>query len=1050
MIKISEWFVGNPIAGKIIMLVILVAGTMSFPIISKQFFPIGEIDLIRISMAYPGAGPEEVESQLVRRIEEAVEPLSGIEEIRAVAREGFAEVTIEVADGQSTTRLLNDVKANVESITTFPSGAELPQIVELRYQLTIMRIILAGEMAEHELKELGETIRDELAAIPTVMMADIQGVRDYEVSINISESLLSQYGLGFDEVARAIRGYSFTLPAGKINDAGGDVQLQARLQAEDAHDFYQIPLLRTQGGAVVRVGDVATIDDGFVDIDLEGRYEGGKALTLEIINRERPQILRTANDVRDYVDKKQLSLPDSVTLKIWQDMSVPYQGRLDTLLNNGLGGLVLVFFILMIFLRPILAMWVCLGIVVSFSGALWALSLTSVSLNVLSLFSFIMILGIVVDDAIIVGEAVYTQQNKLGRLKEGAIAGVKSILAPVCFAVISTIVFFIPFFYLSDTPNTGHIGAPVVFALLFSLIESLFLLPSHLAHGGILQTLIVMVQRLFRPFAPIFASLEQARQRASNFLPYIASTAYRRLLLRVISTQGYVLMIFMFLLVSAITLVGTGWIKSTFSPRVTSDYVIATAVLPESASFNQVYELMERMEGDAETVRSKLNEEYENLVEGIHASALGTRAVVTMRLTSDNDRALSAIAVADRLRQQIGQVSGVKDLSVRFTVYEIPKPIAFNLLSNDTEELQGYSQELANHLSSIAGIYDVRSSLEHPVQEINFSLNSNAESLSVSMLDIATQIRQAFYGEEVQRIPREREDVKVFVRYPETERSYEEELRDMLIQIPGGPSVPLNALVDFEYRDSLKTIDRIDGRRVAVVSGELEGGFSGSDIADGILAFTQAELAQRYPGVIIQLKGEEEESREFREKLQLYFILSMLVIFGLMAVMFRSYSQPLLVLSAVPFGYVGGVFGHYLLDVTMSMLSMLGSLACAGVVVNDNVVLIDRINTLRRKGHSVRVAVVQGAIDRFRPIVLTSVTTFLGLTPILLEQSVQAQFLIPMVVSLSFGVLFATTVTLIFVPALYLFGNNFGLRLGITSGAVSDTSSPDQPVKAIS
>ena len=1036
MHNVSNWFIDNPIAAKILMVLILVGGVFTFPLISKQFFPVGQFDIIQISMTYPGAGPEEVESQLIKRIEEAVEPLSGIEEIRAVAKEGFAQIFIDVEKGESTPRLMNDVKANVESIATFPVGAEPPQIVELRYKLTIMRLLLLGELAEHELKELGESIREELADIPSVMMTELSGVRDYEVSIEISESALSQYGLSFTDVSNAIKGYSFTLPAGKINDAGGDIQLQARLQAEDAQDFYQIPIVRTPQGSIVRVSDVATINDGFIDIGLEGRFNGTTAIQLEIINRERPQILRTAKDVRAYVERKQQELPNNVSLQVWTDSSVPYQGRLDTLLNNGLGGLILVYIILVLFLRPMLALWVCTGIVVAFSGALWALSFTPVTLNVMSLFSFIMILGIIVDDAIIVGEAVYSQQSKLGDRRLGAIAGVKSVMAPVWFAVVSTIVFFIPFYYLSDIPDTSHIATPVILALVFSLIESLFLLPSHLAHGGLLQLLVDYFQRLLSPFKSMFMRLEFYRQRISASLPYFASTYYRRALLKASLAPSFVLMLFMLLFSITITLVASGWIKTAFAPRVSSDYVIATADLPESSSFEQAYQLMQRIEKNAFSVRDDVNKEYNReIIQGVHATAVDAKAIVTIRLDSSSDRPVSAGEVSNRLRRQIGQVSGIKDLSVRFTTNEIPKPIEFNILSSESEKMKFYADDIVRYLAGVQGVYDVRTSLEHPAQEINFSLNKNAESLSVSTLDIATQIRQAFYGDEVQRIPREREDVKVFLRYPNSERGYEEELNDMLIKVPNGASVPLNALVDFDYRDSLKTIDRIDGKRVAVVGAELSAGFNASEIVDRVMVYAQTELSQRYPSVQIQLKGEEEEQREFREKIRLYFVLSMLVIFGLMAVMFRSYAQPILVISAVPFGYMGGVLGHYALDVTFSMMSMLGGLACAGVVVNDNVVLIDRINQLRKLGYSVRNAVINGAIDRFRPIVLTSVTTFLGLTPVLLENSVQARFLTPMVTSLSFGVLFATFVTLLFVPSLYLFGYNVGRYLGIGSGS---------------
>ena len=1043
MNTISRWFIDNPVASKILMLVILLGGYLSFPIISKQFFPVAEINIVRVSMIYPGAGPEEVESQIVKRIEEAVQELSGIEEIRSNAREGSAEVSIEVASGQSTLRLLNDVKASVESITTFPADAESPKIVEIRFQNTFMRLILSGDLSEHELKELGESIREEVAGLPSVTNAQINGVRDYEVSIEISESSLLHYGLSFQDVADAIRAYSFNLPTGKISDVGGDIQLQARLQAEDAEDFREIPILRTPEGGIVRVGDVAVIKDTFVDLDLVSRYDGQRALQIEVINRENPQILVSASAVREYVERKRAALPDGVNFEVWSDSSVNYQGRLDTLIKNGAGGLVLVFIVLVFFLRPILALWVCLGIVVAFSGAMWTLSMTPISLNILSMFAFIMILGIIVDDAIIVGEAVHSEQQRLKDYHLGAIKGVQSIMMPVWFAVASTIVFFVPFFFLSDSPNTSHLGGPVILALLFSLVESLMLLPSHLSTGGFLRAKKVFEDGVQKSKKGIYDKFESFRLRVADTLPYVANNQYRRLLLRSISSPGYTLLVFFLFLGLALSLVRGGWINTTFFPRVSSDYIIATATLPESAPYSLVRGVMERLEAKGVITWESINETYDDeVVQGVYAAAYNNTANVYLRLDTDGDRPVSANDIARQWREEIGEISGLKDLDVRFTIFDIPKPISLSLRSDDSNQLIAYSEEMKRFMATVDGVYDIRSSLENPVQEINFELNSNAESLSITTFDVANQIRRAFYGEEVQQIPRKREDVKVFVRFPEQDREYEERLLNMRIQAPDGQYLPLSALVDFEYRESLKTIERVDGRRIAEVSSDVQPGFSNEAIISQAMDFAEQVLAAKYPDVILKLEGEQQENREFLDKLTLYFVLSMLVIYGLMAVMFRSYLQPLLVLSAIPFGYMGGVFGHFLLGIELSMFSMLGMLACAGVVVNDNVVLIDRINTLLASGKSVRVAVVNAGIQRFRPIILTSVTTFLGLTPILLEQSVQAQFLIPMVTSLSFGVLMATTVTLLFVPCLYLFAARMGrYALGANRSATELSSS---------
>lgn len=1035
MNAITQWFIDNPIASKIIMLVIFLAGVMSYPLIAKQYFPSGETDLIRISVPYPGAGPEEVESQICRRIEEAVSQLADIEEIRSVAREGHGEVIIEVKSGGDTQRLLNDVKANVEAINTFPVESERPQIVELPWRFGMMRLQLTGDMDERALKELGEQIREELAALPSVSIVELQRPRNYEVGIEISEESLREFGLSFQDVANAVRGYSVNIPAGKIRDSGGDIQLQTRAQADGSIDFGDIPVVRKANGAVIRVRDVATVIDGFEDVDYYSALNGRASLELEIIDQTKPNILKTSEAVKAYVAKKSAELPDSVELSVWTDMSVGFRGRLDTLLYNGSSGLLLVFVVLLLFLRPMLALWVCSGIAVAFLGALWALSLTPVSLNVMSMFAFIMILGIIVDDAIIVGEAVYSQQQLLGDKRLGAKQGVMSVIGPVFFAVLSTIVFFIPFFFLSDRPPTAHIAVPVILALLFSLFESLLLLPSHLANHGSkgLNLFTELLRPLFAPLMPFFSALENKRTRIADSLPYFANRYYRKFLVRAVGLQYLTAMIFIFLFVFSFAVTKAGWLPFSFFPRVPTDYVRAVAKLPESSSYNQSYATMQLLEENGYKVQQAINQQYgHRWVKDLHATAYGNTARVTMLLDDDSNRPFSGAEVVRQWREEIGDIYGVTDLAIEFTIMDVSKPVSFTLLSSSETQLQGFADELVMRLRDTPGVFDVHSTLENPANEINLLLKPEAETLPVSLQDVSRQVRRAFYGEEVQRIPRQREDVKVLVRYPRQDRSYEEALRTMYIssKSPSGEAVqlPLESVVDIEYRKTYNKIDRLDGERKATVSANLQADFSAVEVIAEIRRQLDEQTHARYPDVDVLLEGEAKEAAEFFHKMKMFFVLSMLVIYGLMAVMFRSYWQPVLILTAVPFGFMGAIFGHVIVGIELSMMSMLGMLACAGVVVNDNVVLIDRINQLREQGYSPRRAVVNAGILRFRPIVLTSVTTFLGLTPILLETSFQAQFLIPMVTSLSFGVLFATFVTLIFVPVLYLIGERISTR----------------------
>ncbi len=1034
MRSVVSWIVDNPVAAKLMMLIIVVAGVMTFPLLDKQFFPQTEIDLIRVSVDYPGAGPAEVEKQICARIEEAVQDLAGIEEIRATAREGYGEVVIEVRPEVDTQRLLNDVKANVDAINTFPSQSERPQIVELRWKNTMMRLQLAGDIGERELKELGEQIREELTALPWVALVELHTPRSYEVGIEVSELALKNYQLDFDEVAQAIRGYSLNLPGGKIRAAGGDIALQTRAQADIAIDFSQIPLRSNADGSVLRVGDVATIVDGFEDDDVYSAVNGMPSLELWIRNESRPQILRTSEVVRDYVERKSRELPDSVQLSIWADSSISYQGRLDTLIYNGSGGLLLVFAVLVVFLRPSLAFWVCSGIAVAFLGAIWTLSLTPISLNIISMFAFIMILGIVVDDAIIVGESVFSYQQRLQSQREGAIAGTLNVMAPVWFAVVSTMVFFTPFFFIGDGPEPGNLATPVMLALIFSLFESLLLLPSHLGNGSASGASLAggMLQRYAPALHRSLGALEQRRERVAATLPAFAHSHYRNFLLRALSNRRLTLVVFGFTFSFAVATVQGGWLPFSFFPRVSSDYISARATLPESASFVQNREVLGALERAAGALRDDINNEYGYaMLKDIHATTYGQTARVSILLEDGNDRPLSAQALARQWQEVIGELPGVKELAVNFTIFELPKPMEFVLRSESQAELEAFSDALLQALKGIDGAFNVGSSLENPSNEINLVLRPEADSLSVTLRDVSTAVRQAFYGEEVQRIPRLREDVRVLVRYPRDERGFEESLRDMYVANPvaGQQDVPLTKLVDLEYRPAYKKVERLDRKRVARVSADVQRGFAPAAIIAQVRQDHLPALQQAYPSVDVSLDGEQQENEEFLREVLLYLVISMLGIFALMAIMFRSYWQPVLVLTAVPFGFMGAIFGHVIAGVGLSMFSILGMMACAGVVVNDNVVMIDRINQLRAAGNSARRAVVDGAVQRFRPIVLTSVTTFLGLTPILLEGSVQAQFLKPMVASLSFGVLFATFVTLLFVPALYLTGESVTRRL---------------------
>ncbi len=1019
-----RWFVDNPIAANLLMVLLIIGGAAGIPALDKQFFPEFELNRVSISMPYPGAGPVEVEEQIVVRIEEAIHDLNGIKEIRSTARQGSARVLVEAEAGYEMQRLTSDIKTRVDSVTTFPAEAERPIVNQVAYRHHMIMLSVAGDVGERNLKLLAESMRDELATLPYVSVVEISSPRPYELSVEISEFTLRHYGLTFADVTQAIRGASLNLPAGSIKTTDGDIQLQTRGQAYDRADFESIPLLTSPDGTQVLLGDVATVVDGFQDQDVRTRLNDRPSHDLHVFVTSNPNVLKTSQTVRAWAEQMQGRLPPGVELQVWRDSAEPFLNQSQILLKNGIGGLVLVFALLVLFLRPLLAMWVCLGIAVAFMGTFFLLPYTGVSLNMISLFSFLLILGIVVDDAIIVGESIYSRQMAGEPGAKGAVQGARAVVKPVMFAVISTMIFFTPMFFMpgESADHAKSIPVVVIIALTFSLFECLLILPPHLAH--------------MRPPKPpsnrVLHRLEVWRQACAQALMSFAEYRYRPFLRFCLRHNPAVVALFVVVLLISLALYAGGWLRTGFFPTIQSDFVQAEIDLLEGRAYRETLERLQQAEAAAVRVKADYNSDlrYSATEPAIgHITSLGRESTVkvTMEIRS---QALDTREVAERWRQYIGDVGEVQDFRMDYTINQRGKPIKLDLSAGSLEELRTVSAELMAVLQTYPGVYNVYSSLQAPKDEIVLGLKPAAENLSVSLAELARQVREAFYGAEAQRIPREREDVRVMVRYPEHERVAVESLSDMRIRTPTGSEVPFDTVAEVRYEPGYLNIERQDRRRTLEVTAELApGGTAAVAIVSEILREHLPGWQVQYPSLQMGLDGELEEEQEFMAAMFKYLGLSMLVIYGLMAVPFRSYWQPLLVLTAVPFGIMGGIFGHLILNWQISVFSLLGVIACAGVVVNDNLVLIDRVNQLRATGHSLHESLLQGAQDRFRPIILTSLTTFIGLLPIMSEPSVQAQFLIPMVTSLAFGVLFATGVTLLLVPCLYQLGEDVGRRL---------------------
>ncbi|MFA0812426.1 efflux RND transporter permease subunit [Microbulbifer epialgicus] len=1015
---IIPWFTRNSKAANLLMIMIIIGGIFGISGIDREVFPTIQPGIIEVDISFPGAGPAEVEQQVTLRVEEAISEVKGIKEINSASRRGHSAVDIQAVDGYDQLRLLNDIKVQVDSINTFPEGIERPVIHLTEWDAQLMMIAVGGPVSERQLKETTLDLRDKLTLIPGVRRVDVWGDRPDELSIEVSEVDLRRYNLSFNDVANAVRSSSLDLPAGMVRSDRGDIQVQTRGQAYTAEDFERIPVISRADGSVLLLRDVATVRDGFEENSNVILFNGNPAMNLRVTQGEPLDVVGTAERIKAFMEEARTQLPPGMEFDIWFDFSKAFEGRMSLLTGNALGGFAMVFIMLMLFLRPALALWVTVGIVVAFLGALWLLPVTGVSLNMLSLFAFLLILGIVVDDAIIVGEAVHAAHDRGITGLAAAEAGVKQVSAPVIFAVTSTMVFFIPMLFLPGYTAQQMLALPVVvlLCLAFSLVESLLILPAHLVG--------------MKPEKPAKSKAGIKLQKLRGYFAGAMKTAgdkyYLPLLKKSLGNSRTTVMAFLLALGLAVTVFMSGYVGSSFSPQVPSDLLELKATMASGEPFHESERVMEQVLAAADKLATDEEMLKQNKGEPFVENSLvfnwRGNIYVILQLTEGELRDVTSKSLALRWRELIGELpASVEEMDIASTINNGGNGMSLNLstASGDMAELRAAADAVKEKLDTYTGVYDVRDNLTSARRDIEIQLKPYATTMGVNLADVARQVRQGFYGEEVQRIPRGREDVRVMVRYPQEERASEEQMDRIRIRTAEG-EVPFSAVADAVYVPGYTTIRRNNRERTVRVFAEITPNTStAQEILKDMRENLVPELERKFPGFSLRTAGEMQEEEEFNGAIMAFFVLSLFAIYALLAIAFRSYSQPLLILTAVPFGFFGAVVGHLLMGHNISIMSMLGFLAAAGVVVNDNLVLMDRINQLRAEGLAVMDAVVQAGRDRFRPIILTSITTFIGLVPIMFERSIQAQFLIPMVISLAFGVLFATAVTLILVPNLY-------------------------------
>ena len=1017
--KLISWFTKNSVASNLLMISIAAAGFIAiFQNLVYEIFPSTDSDIVSIRVPYRGATPHEVEKGVLLRIEEAIQDIVGIEEIKSTAEEGFGVVHVEIDSNYKPRELLDDIKNRVDSINTFPDEIERPVFSIANRKREVISVVMRADLPEANLRKEAETIRDDLLAIPGITQIDLNGVRKYEISIEIPEFQLRKYKLTFDKVARAIRESSLDLPAGNIKTKGGEVQLRTVNQAYTKEDFENIPLITKEDGTDLRLGEIANIKDGFEENPIISRYNGEKAAVLDIYRVGDQNAISIADSVKKYVNEYN---KPNVKLTFWRDRAKIINNRLDTLIKSAIQGGVLVFVLLALFLRLSIAIWVIIGIPVSFLGTLACMPGLDVTVNVLSLFAFILVLGIVVDDAIVTSENIYTHLKKSKNGEEAAINGTSEVAVPVTFGVLTTVAAFIPLTMLEGrmAPIFKSIPLVVIPVLLFSLIESKLILPAHLKH---MKPLPDNGGNFFTRF----------QQSIASALELFVAKVYQPILRKALEWRYLTISIFIAVTVFLITMATTGRVGWTPFPRVDHEVVTVTLEMPLGTDFDVTHEYLKKIEKAAHKVRDEyVDDKGNSMILGIlfyagthggsnsgdsHEGRILMQLVPPERRTID----IKASDVTVKWRKYIGQLPGETKLSIRSEIMHGRNPIDIRLKGPDFQQLDTAADDVKEILREYSGVFDISDSFEGGKEEIKLKVKPEAEILGISSMDLGRQVRQAFFGEEAQRIQRGRDDIRVMVRYPQEDRRSISTVESMKIRKNDGTEVPFSEVAEIENSRGFAKIFRVDRHRTINVTADVDKSKVNMAELNTYLAENVKKALEKYPNVEYSLDGESKDSRDTATSLMTGLLFTIFAIYALLAIPFKSYIQPGIVMSVIPFGLAGAILGHMILGMSLSMLSLFGMLALAGVVVNDSLVLVDYVNKRTSEGMSLLDATFTAGGARFRPILLTSLTTFAGLTPLILEKSTQAQFLIPMAVSLGFGILYATFVTLFLVPANYL------------------------------
>jgi multidrug efflux pump subunit AcrB len=1010
------WFAKNDVAANILLVVVMLSGLYVMNTrVPVDMFPEIEVRNVNVSMSLPGASPQEVEEGITIKVEEAIQDLEGIRQISSTSREGGATVSIEVLDGYDPRTLLEEVKIRVDAINNFPIDAENLLIQVPQWRRDAIGVVLYGDYDAVTLRRMAEDVRDELAQLDAVTQAALDNTLPFEMSIEIPEWSLRQYDLTLEQVATILRQNSRDVSAGNLRTEGGEIFIRSRGQAYQAADFASLPIITTQDGSMIRLGDIAQIRDAFEETPIRTRFNGVPAIEVEVFRTGNESIIDITQAVRDYIDAKQSDLPQGLSMTYWRDRSEPIKARLATLTKSAWQGALLVILMLALFLRPAVAFWVCLGIPMCFLGAFLFMPMFGVSINLMSLFAFILVLGIVVDDAIVTGENVYSHLQRGTDPLEAAIRGTREVAVPVTFGILTTAAAFLP---LAFQTGRGSWYASITFVivpvLLFSLVESKFILPAHLKH--------------VRPQSKKTGKFSQMQQKVAQSLEVLIEKVYQPALAHAMRWRYATLFAMLACFIVVMGTIMSGHTKFIFFPRIQSEIATANLIMPAGTAFETTDSLVQSMTRHAQDLKDLYvdPDSGESVIRNIYSISGGRNATtgrVRVETVPPEKRTIDVKTqdIVNEWRKRVGQVPGAEQLNYRAEIGGWGgSPIDIELKGQNGQSLADLGERLKAQLAEFAGVFDIEDSLSDGKEELQLELKPEARLLGLDLNTVAGQVRQAVFGFEVQRVQRGREEVRVMVRYPLEARQSIETLEQMMIRIGPNQEVPLWQVADVFPGLSPNEIIRIDRQRTLSVTADFDKQNADMSLVTSELENWLDENISAYPGVTYELAGEARDQRESSQGLAVGGIALAILIYVLLAIPFKSYSQPIIVMSIIPFGMVGAVAGHWIMGLDLTLLSFMGMLALSGVVVNDSLVLVDYVNQKRLAGESIKKAVYEAGGRRFRPVILTSLTTFAGLMPLLFEKSTQAQFLIPMAVSLGFGILFATLITLFVVPMNYL------------------------------